>query len=161
MVSQKSNPNPRRCFIFIILLLSPASPLNRSKDILKFKKNANKQEMHFHTAGSTSSLNEEIIIANGQSKDGEMGSVFIVIVILVFLASTSLLWILWSYLDNISTSKRCFLLYLYQDIIEIAVIASWFWFGYVMDCYAREKGAILPEIDATIFSIGLVSLELE
>ena len=160
MVSQISNPKPRRVLIFIILLLSPVTPFNRSKDISKFKKNANKSEMRFYTSRSTSSLNEEIIMDNAQSKHGQIGSSFIMIAILVFIASTSLFWILWSYLDNVSTSKRCILLYLYQDIIELALMASWFWFGYVMDCYARGNGTIVPGIDAKILAIGLVSPEL-
>ena len=122
--------------------------------------NANKSEMRFYTSGNTSSLNEDIIVDNAQSKHGQIGSSFIVIVILVFLASTSLFWILWSYLDNVSTSKRCFLLYLYQDIIELALMASWFWFGYVMDCYARGNGTIVTEIDAYILAIGLVGAQL-
>ena len=160
MVSQKTNTKPRRILIFIFLLLSPVTPFNRSKDILKFKMNANKSEMRFYTSGNTSSLNEDIIVDNAQSKHGQIGSSFIVIVILVFLASTSLFWILWSYLDNVSTSKRCFLLYLYQDIIELALMASWFWFGYVMDCYARGNGTIVTEIDAYILAIGLVGAQL-
>ena len=160
MVSQKSNLKPPRVFIIIILLLSSVTPFGRSKDISKLKKNRHKTVMNFHTPGSTSSLNEEFVIDNVQPNHQQIGSSLIIIAILVCLASTSLFWILWSYLDNVSTSKRCFLLYLYQDIIELVVMASWFWFGYVIDCYARGNGAVVTEADAIIFSIGMASPEL-
>ena len=148
MARQSSNSRSRKVFIFIILLLSPVTSFHRSKDVSNFEKNSNKS-------------NDEVVDNNLKSKNDKIEVLLITIATLILLLSTTLFWVLWSYLDNVSTAKRCFLLYLYQDIIELALIASWFWFALVIDCYLRENGSILNEHDSIVFSIGLVGFELE
>ena len=145
MVRQSSNSKRRKVVIFMILFLSPVTSFNGSTDISSRPKNSN----------------DEFVDINLKPKYEQIELMIITIATLVLLVSTTLFWVLWSYLDNVSTAKRCFLLYLYQDIIELALIASWFWFGLVTDCYVRGNGTILNANDSVIFSIGIVGFELE
>ena len=161
MAQKQSNLKRRKVFIFIVLLLSSSNSLNGSKDVSNFSKNLNKSDGLFNTSGNISNPKEKSIDDHFKPKNEQIGNLFIALATLILLISTTLFLILWSYLDSVSTAKRCFLLYLYQDIIELALISSWFWFGLVMDCYFRGNGATLNKTDSIIFSVALVGFQLE
>ena len=161
MAQQLSNSKQRKLFTFMILLLSPVYSLNGAKNVSNFANNSNKSDLRFHTSRNISNPNEKFVNDNFGSKNEQVGVLFIILATLMLLISTTLFWILWSYLDNVSTAKRCFLLYLYQDIIELALITSWLWFLLVTDCYVRGNGTTLNKTDSVIFSVGLVGFQLE
>ena len=59
-----------------------------------------------------------------------------------------------------SVTKRCLLLYLYQDAVAITLMASYIWSGIIVSCYTNPQGHMSNLIQATVLSVCLISVEL-
>ena len=93
--------------------------------------------------------------------DLNIGSIFLIFSILSLLASTILLTFIWKYLKNATITKECILLYLYEDSVGIALIASWVWFAIVISCYITTTGGTLGVYEVTILSFCIITIELQ
>ena len=144
----------------LFLFLSPVTSFNGNRDILRFPNDTNSWKNISKKDFETQSISQKLSNDNLESKNEQIGLLFFLLSILILLLSSLLLSVIWNYLNNVSTAKRCFLLYLYQDMIGIALLTSWVWFGLILYCYMIVNGTILNSTEATIFSISLKSLAL-
>ena len=95
-----------------------------------------------------------------KSEINKIGMIFVIISILTQFTSSILLSLIWNYLNNMSVTKRCLLLYLYQDAVAITLIASYIWSGIIVSCYTNPQGHMSNLIQATVLSVCLISVEL-
>ena len=144
----------------LLLLLSPVTSFNSNRDILRFPRDANSLRNISNKVIENQSLKDNVTNYNPESRNEQVGPLFVLLSIFIILLSSILFIVIWSYLNNVSTAKRCFLLYLFQDMIGIGILTSWVWFGLIIGCYINGNGTKLPSIEAAIFSCSLMSLEL-
>jgi len=96
-----------------------------------------------------------------KAKDLNISCIFLIFSILSLLASTILLTFIWKYLKNVSITKECVLLYLYEDSVGIVLIAGWVWFAIVISCYMSTTGATLGVYQVTVLSFCIITIELQ
>ena len=95
-----------------------------------------------------------------KSENNKIGMIFVIISILTQVTSSVLLSLIWNYLNNMSVTKRCLLLYLYQDAVAITLMASYIWSGIIVFCYSDPQGHMSNLVQATVLSVCLISVEL-
>ena len=144
----------------LFLLLSPVTSFNGNRDILRFPRDTYSMRNISNKIIENQRIEENFTNDNTEVRNEQVGPLFVLLSIFILLLSSILFIVIWSYLNNVSTAKRCFLLYLFQDMIGIGVLTSWVWFGLIIGCYINGNGTTLPSIEAAIFSCTLMGLEL-
>ena len=134
MDNKFSNLKRRKALVCLLLLLSPANSFRSNGDIFNASESQNILRNDVDMFNNVSQIDDDFANEHLKPQNESIGLAFMLFAVSILLTSTILFRIIWSYLNNVSTAKKCFLLYLYQDIIELAILASWFWFGIVMDC---------------------------
>ena len=103
----------------------------------------------------------DLIEDSENTTNHSIGIPFILASLLTLLFSTILLSLIWSYLNNLSITKSCLLLYLYKDAVATTLLASYIWIIIIFSCYFNSEGFMSNLVQATILSMVLISVELE
>ena len=145
------------CFfiIFMSLLVSSNSISDVSKSEIDTDANVS-SETPTHEI-QNGNLNEKSLKTTNHS----IKIPFIIASLLILLISTILLSLIWSYLNNLSITKSCLLLYLYKDAVATTLLASYIWIIIIFSCYFNSEGFMSNLVQATILSMILISVELE
>ena len=154
---RKRKKNAHFCFIMLFSLVVSSYS---TSDVAKLENDFNSNESRVNNK-SNPSKDRGILSDSGQELENQtIGVGFFLFSILIHFLSTILLSLIWNYLNNASITKRCLLLYLYQDAVAITLIASYVWFGIIISCYANPKGFMTNLVQATVLSICLISSQL-
>jgi len=166
MIGRKLNKSKRKkrkknLYISFALLMSLVISSYSTNDDFRLS-NDSVSNRHHHKNESKFSTQEENPSDDGlKSENQNIGLLFVLFSILILFLSNILLVVIWKYLSNASVTKRCLLLYLYQDGLTTVLIAAWIWFAIIISCYVNNKGAMSNEAQATVLSIFLISVELQ
>ena len=144
----------------LIMLLSFVVSAYSNQDNLTLKKHLNPTTMDTIDAIKLPEQEKFLSDDSLKSETNKIGITFVLFSILTLLISTILLSLIWSYLNNVSITKRCLLLYLYQDAIAITLMASYIWVAIIISCFSNANGFMSNRTEATILSICLISVEI-
>ena len=120
-----------------------------------------KDEFANQTIGSNETFSGKITFATTPEFDCEVDTKVVALSTFTCLISIFLLSLIWNYFNNVNISKECVLLYVYQDGVTIAMIASLVWYCIIISVHTSESGTHLTIFQAKTLSFFIAFLKLE